>query len=298
MYNYSILSLEVRKARVIYADTLLLVNFSMDFLAVYVTLKLKNGVIRPMRMTLAASIGALWALVVTMLEAYAVNIFGQILMLLGHLVCAALICAVAECERTPRIGQTVTFIAVNVGLGGLMTAIYSIVGRVLDRPALQGIEQNVSSTSVFIIAAAVAGAVSILYGKLRTRALCRKKVKMTLLAFGGEIDFDALCDSGNLLCEPFSGKPVVVLSAKRMEGRLPPRLVCAARDPMDIINLQADGVRLIPAKSVTGGGMMLCFTPERICVEQRQVDAVVAIDTVSEDYDGCDAIIGQALLNI
>ncbi len=298
MYNYSKSVLGVRKSRVIYADTLLLVNFSMDFLAVYITVKLKSGVVRPARMALAAAIGAIWSLVATMLEVYTANIFGRIMMILAHVLCAAIITAVAECARTPSVRQTVTFIAVNVGLGGVMTAMYSLVGKVLGTPVTQGVTDSAASTAVFIIAAAVAGAASLIYGRIRTRSLTRKTVKMTLCAFGNTVSFTALCDSGNFLCEPFSGRPVVVLSAKRMEGRLPEVLIDAARDPMNILKKAVTGLRLIPTSTVTGGGMMLCFTPERICIEERQIEAVAALDVSSEDYDGCDGIIGQTLLNV
>lgn len=298
VYNYTKFSLEVRKARVIYADTLLLVNFSMDFLAIYITVKLKNGVVRPMRMALAAAIGAVWALVVVLFEAYVANIFGQILMLFAHIVCAVVMISVAEGKRTPSIWQAVTFVAVNVSLGGAMTALYSLVGKMLDTSILQNVTNDAASTAVFIIAAAIGGVASLAYGKFRMRSLCQKKLKMTLTAFGDTISFDAMCDSGNLLREPFSGKPVVVLSAKRMEGRLPAKLIEAARDPMNMINLKIEGARLIPTSTVTGSGMMLCFTPERICVEERQIDAVAALDVNSEDYSGCDGIIGQILLNV
>ncbi len=284
--------------RVIYADTLLFVNFSMDFLSLYITVKLIRGIIRPVRMTLAAGIGALWALFSALLELHSANIFGQIIMLVAHLICAAVISAVATGERSPRIMPTVTFLAVNVGLGGIMTALYSTVGAAVGSELLQGASGDTASTVVFVISAAVAGAVSILYGKLRERYLSRKTVGMTLGVLGSTACFEALCDSGNLLLEPFSGKPVVVLSAKRMEGRLPQRLISAAYEPYGILSLQGLGVRLVTMKTVTGSGMMLCFTPEYICVEGRQIDAVVALDTGSDDYGGCDAIIGHTLLNV
>ena len=46
---------------VIYADTLFVVNFSMDFLALYITGKSLHTPIRPGRLALAAALGALFA---------------------------------------------------------------------------------------------------------------------------------------------------------------------------------------------------------------------------------------------
>ena len=87
--------------RAIYADTLLLINFSMDLLSLYITVKLMRGIIRPVRMTRAAGIGALWALASALLELYSANIFGQMMMLIAHLTCAAVISAVAAPIETP-----------------------------------------------------------------------------------------------------------------------------------------------------------------------------------------------------
>ena len=298
MYNYSKSVLEVRKSRVIYADTLLLVNFSMDFLAIYITVKLTRGVVRPIRMASSAAVGAVWALVAELLEVYCTGVFAQILMLIAHLACASLIIAVAQRTSVPNVGQTVTFIAVNIGLGGVMTALYSLVGSVFDTSDLQGVSSDAPSAAVFVVAAAIAGAVSLIYGKFRARSLDRKKVQMTLTVLGNTAAFEALCDSGNFLCEPFSGRPVVILSAKRMEGRLPGELIAAAHDHTKMVDLQECRVRLIPTSTVTGGGMMLCFTPTRMCIEGKAVDAVAAIDLNSEGYGGCDGIVGQTLLNV
>ena len=292
----------MRITRVIYADTLLLVNFSMDFLALYISAKLGSGVIRPIRMAFAASIGAVWALISVLLEAYVTGLFWQILMLLANVICAAVIIAVSLGERTLHLKQTVTFIAVNVGLGGVMTAIYALVGKFAS--GYDGAASAVgdsASAAVFIIAAAFAGVTSIAYARFKKSYGSRKVVAVTVSAFGKTFDLKALSDSGNLLCEPFSGKPVVVLCAKRMEGKLPSELLALSRDTANITELSDDlagKVRLIPTSTVTGGGMMLCFTPDNISVEGCGVDAVAAIDVHNEDFDGCDCIIGQTLLNV
>ena len=302
MYNYHKELLGVRITRVIYADTLLLVNFSMDFLALYISAKLQNGVVRPIKMTFAAIIGAVWALVSVLLESYVSGFFGQIFMLLANFICAVVIVAVSLGVATPRLRQTVTFITVNIGLGGVMTAIYSFVGKFTNRYGeASSVTGDSVSVAVFIVAAIVAGATSIVYARFKKHYECRKVVEVTISAFGKTFDINALCDSGNLLCEPFSGKPVVVLAAKRMVDKLPQELLNLACDTVDLTVLGGDlagKVRLIPTSTVTGGGMMLCFTPDSISVEGGSVDAVAAIDAYSEDYEGCDCIIGQTLLNI
>lgn len=289
-------------ATVIYADSLLIVNFSMDFLALYITVTLMHMVVRPIRMMLAAMLGAAWALTVTLLEPYTATVFWQIVILAADVACAGIMISAATHERTISLKATLTFIAVNIGLGGIMTALYSFVGRV-GNTSLGTLQNGMadSSPGVFIAAALIAGAVSIVYGKFRTRSSSRRHVSITLAAFGRETILTMLSDSGNLLCEPFSGKPVVIISARSMSGVLPRAVLDAAESPERISDLPEElsrKVRLIPASGVMGKGMLLCFIPDRIGVDGSEVDAVAALDIHSGSYDGCDGIIPQILLTV
>lgn len=274
----------------------------MDFLSLYISTRLFAGSVRPWRMALAAVIGAVWALIATIFEAYCTDIFERIFMLVGHVVCAAVITAVSNGERTVKLKHVVSFVAVNVGLGGMMTALYALLGKMLGTSeSAESVLADDASASVFIIAALIAALTSLAYGRYRAGRIARKRVSVTIAAFGRGLTVEAMCDSGNMLREPFSGKPVVILSAKRVGSMLPSELAHAACDPTGIAALP-DGmlgkIRLIPTKTVTGDGMMLSFTPESISIDGNITDAVVALDVNSDGYEGCDAIVGQELLNL
>ena len=67
---------------------------------------------------------------------------------------------------------------------------------------------------------------------------------------------------------------------------------------MDIPSAQNDRIklRLIPISSVSGTDMLLGFIPEKIEIDGSPVDAVVALDTKCDKYDGCDGIIPISLI--
>ncbi len=90
------------------------------------------------------------------------------------------------------------------------------------------------------------------------------------------LELTALVDTGNLLSEPLSGKPVVVVQP----GLLP-----------DI------GNRPVPYRTVGGGGVMMAFAPKAMYVKQRNWRAVDGMVAASENpIAAADAIIGSALL--
>jgi hypothetical protein len=75
-------------------------------------------------------------------------------------------------------------------------------------------------------------------------------------------------DTANLLCDPVGGKPVALLDFSAAEGLLDPAVLAAAKahDTAAIGNLPAEQgrrVRLIPAGTATGRGLLLAVSPDR-----------------------------------
>lgn len=273
----------------------------MDFLALYIAARLLNVPPRPLRLAAGALIGAAFALAAVVTEAYIYGSGWMAAMLLASAVCAVIMCICAFGQKRV-LGAAVTFGAVNIGLGGIMTALYSLVGRISDAFGAMPVSGGPSTSPLlFSVITLVSTAVSLLYGRFRSRSGSKRRINVTVDAFGCEFGAELLCDSGNLLCDPYSGKPVVIISEAFLDGKLPTELINAARMPERIASLTepaAHRVRLIPAGSVTGQGILLGFTPDRLCMEGRELDAVVAIGIGITDFGGADGIIPQTLLTL
>ncbi len=289
-------------ATVIYADSLLIVNFSMDFLALYITFKLSHTKIRPGRMSIACVIGALWSLMIALLEPYTASPFWQIVIFIGAVLCAAVMTSAATGKRTVLPVLTLSYIAVSVGLGGAMTVLYGFMSRGANVSAYrQDYGAADMSPLIFIFAAAAAGTVSLVYGKIRDHKLSREHVTLTLGAYQKSVTLELLSDSGNLLRDPISGKPVIIVSVSKLYGILPVALIDGAMAPDKITAVPDEmlcGARFVPIRSVMGQGIMLCFRPDKLSVDGKDIDALVGIDVNGGEYDGCDGIIPQILLNL
>ncbi|MBQ8249250.1 MAG: sigma-E processing peptidase SpoIIGA [Clostridia bacterium] len=289
------------KTAVVYADSLLVVNFSMDFLTLYICAKLLHINLKPLRLVTAAVIGALWALMVVLLDALVtVPILQVVLILLSGLCAIVMVMTAYNVHGLASLRAALSYASVNVGLGGIMTALYNFIGRIADTLEVSAVSTSPDvSPIMFCFAAVISGAVSLLYGRFRAKTAARRKVSIVMTAFGKETVLDALCDSGNLLREPFGGKPVIIISAEKLSDVLPRDVIKTAKSPGLMAALPPDfshKLRLVPTGSVTGGGMLVCFMPERLTLDGRETDAAVAIDTYTSDYDGCSGIVPQILL--
>ncbi len=273
----------------------------MDYLALYISARLMHVTVRPLRLALSAAIGALYALTAVIAEIYTVHILPQLSLYILGIVCVYIM-AVISFSQVPKeaLKCGLTFIAVSVGLGGVMTALYSTLARFTAVNNITVSESAPeSSPMIFILVALISGAVSLIYGKISERTLKKRKINATVTLFGTDFNLTLLCDSGNMLKEPICGRPVVIVGGETVKDKLPNELCAVFNTPLKAYELPmelARKIRLIPAAGVMGSGIMLGLLPDRMTCGGRELDAVVAIDNSNNKFGGCDGIIPTSLL--
>ena len=110
---------------------------------------------------------------------------------------------------------------------------------------------------------------------------------------GKKTEADGLIDTGNLLKDPLSGKPVICADRRVLRAVLSLEMAQAMEDSQRAAFLppaDACRLRLIPAKTATGHSMLTGFLPDRILIsfvhrggeQHRVVDAVVASTELNE----------------
>ena len=183
-----------------------------------------------------------------------------------------------------------------------MTVIYSFVGRAVSASVPVTNESAADLSPVtFILAALIAGAVSIVYAKLKERSALKRRVVMKISANEKSVFAELMADSGNLLRDPISGKPVIIVSADKLREILPADISDTVKSSewiYEIAKVSPCGFRFVPVRGVMGQGMMPCFCPDKILIDGRQVDALVGAHSGDGDFGGCDGIVPQILLDI
>ncbi len=255
---------------ILYADVLVFLNFALDFLCLVITSRVAARRFVGWRAVLGALFGAVYALasVVFSLSAWI------------HFPAAAILCLISfPFGDAKRFGKVCfVFLMTSAGMGGLISAAYYIGTKKITAAGI-------------ILTAVLFCALWVLYG-----LYCRKKVSTTNMKI--EIKFgtsslvaDVLVDSGNLVTEPFSALPVVILSSSVFPSPL---------DKPDIENSPVP-LRAIPIRTETGLGLLYGFIPDSIELcppfeKRRKVDAVIGIDTDNKDFAGCDGLLPGSLV--
>ncbi len=121
-----------------------------------------------------------------------------------------------------------------------------------------------------------AGALAILC-RVGLRGGGREKVPVTVTYGGRTVRVLALHDTGNALRDPITGETVTVLSPTLGERLGIP--VAALRDPAGAM---LPGMRLIPARTVGGGGLLAAVRCDSVAIGGRAVGKLVAF--AREDF--------------
>ncbi len=279
----------------VYVDLYFLINACMDLLCMMLTASLLHRFVRRWRAILASVLGGLYAVAALLLGLHGITGF---LLDVGIALAMCAIGFAAKGIPFLRFLRTVpVYLLVSVLLGGVMTALYALLNRLqLPLDSLQG---DGVSVWTFALLTAVAGFATAKGGKFlgfsgKTRSM---PVRVTL--FGKERSLRAMVDSGNLLCDPLSGKSVIVAERQALRPLLPPALYRAleSRDPSDWLAdpAYATRIRLIPVHTATSKTVLPALIPERVTVTDHDstydADYLIALTSLGESAKGFDALI-------
>ena len=262
----------------LYVDVLFAINFSMDFLALFLTQMLMNKKIHRLEIIIASIIGAAYGVVELLVNMNVLlNSFINVLV-------SFLICFIAF--KVNKIGKftamLIVFWATSATLGGLMSLLYSFLNKIF----LEYIKNYSYSTALngarFFIIVILSVIFALIFSKIEQSKMNVKEVDVSILYKNQIFKMKGLCDSGNLLTEPFSGKSVILVSNK---------------SPLSKAINQEDELkkRLIPYKTVEKSGLLNGIIPPKILINEIEVSAVVA-PSENDDFSGYDALVPISLI--
>ena len=277
----------------VYVDLYFLVNASMDLLCLAMTASILHRAVKRWRLFLAALLGGGWAVGVLLLGIDgAPGVVPDLLM-------AVLLAAVAFAEKNGRITRLLrdagAYALLSALLGGLMTVLYRFLNR-LELP-LEALQGDGLSAWMFAIFAAVAGFFTLRGGKLFRRSGTVRDVGLEITVDGRTATLRALVDSGNLLTDPLDGRSVVLADPAKLLPCLSPMLAHALEHPESAPPEYARRIRLIPAHSATGEGLLAAFAPDRLVIVTKKdrvtANDLVALSPLGGTAGGYDALIAS-----
>ena len=289
--------------QIIYADVIFLLNFCMNFLALFAAGKILGLKLNPSRLVISSGLGAVYSIFTLFFQPQAVIIPVMVL----NIAVSVLICLIAFKTDThfKFIKALVVFYAACFMLGGGIEALFHLSGF-----SGAGIAPPFQ---LIILMAGICSVIFVFTGRLFKRRANIKEVDLAIGFGGREIKVNAILDTGNLLRDPVSSLPVIIINLnaaanlfdlKTLEfftGDAPSYISRISANTEEMRLIKDLKFKIIPVKSVAGANNILpAFVPGYIkYAKDKQVkkmielNAVVAIDSASgagqkygENYSG------------
>ena len=283
--------------KTVYLDLLFLINFSMDFLCFYISARIISVRFSALRATLAAVIGGVYGVLALFFVPSAPVSF-----LFDALICFFM-CLIVFSKKIGIFFSTIVYFSVSMALGGFMTAIFNLMNRMGFSSLV--VEGDGISVWIFASLALLSGIFTLIGGKSFRRRSSARRAEVSVIYNKRERVFSALVDSGNLLCEPISGRPRIAVDIDAVRGFLPEELIrIAACEKVDVAfaagSRFAKSIRIVPAHTATGERILLGFRAEKIFIDagkgRYDSDAFIVLSHLEAPL-GVAALVPSQLLN-
>lgn len=163
-----------------------------------------------------------------------------------------------------------------------MSVLYSFLNDLLSEYIENYSYEEVYTGARFFIILALAIIASIAFGRIFSKEKSISSVQINVTMEEKEYSLTALCDSGNLLNEPISGKAVILVTEKSELGT-------------KINTIPEIFKRFIPYKSAGGGGMLKGIIPQKIVINEQECSAIIA-PISNTDFAGYEACVPASLI--
>ena len=279
----------------VFVDLLFLINFSMDYLCLFISSKILHRKLKFSKTLLASIVGGAYSVISVFL------IIEPLLSIIIDVFVCLMICAICFAQKNQGFFSLFLsfflFLGVSMMTGGCMTAIFNLLNR-LDLP-LDGLDGDSISTYLFAIVATVAGLICLRHGQIVSRRSSITECSVCIKICNKDLEFKALADSGNLVKDPLSGKTVILLDRNKMSSEID-------ISPIDSFSKGSfsssafRGLRLIPINTAGGKGILTAFEADSITItyqdkkgriKQFNPDSLIALTEIENSAEGYEAII-------
>jgi stage II sporulation protein GA (sporulation sigma-E factor processing peptidase) len=283
--------------QVIYADILFMINFSADYLALYLTGKILCLRPRRIRLILAALIGAIYALPAMLFVRQA----WLLLFLSAAVLCLMVWISFCYTGLRRYLRAILATLLISCLLAGAITLLYRGIAHLTRSLEIEA--DTGGKLLVFLLLSLLSGGIILLANRLAGIGRAGN-VSVTVTVGERRKTLLLLSDNACFLREPLSGKPVIILSVRGAEGLLPTALLEAEEGAIPMLHGN-DRRRYytIPYHTVGGKRLMHGYRPDRIELRERgktkSLSALIGLgDRQTADYQGCDGIIPASLAEL
>lgn len=275
---------------VIYVDLLLLFNLTVHYCLLSSTALLAGVKVRFRRLMAGAMLGSLFSFAI-FLECSVYEFMGMKCIMAILLILAAF----GFHSMHLFIKRILIFLAVNFVYAGAMEAAVGLSPRgMVYRTGVAYFGFDVTAYAFGLLAAFL-----LLKGGLYLLSKRKGVGRMPVFSVRvGEktVSGRGMIDSGNRMCDIYSGKPVMVLSRDLAKQLLSDEMLLFITDGTESKEAANFGhkLRVIPVQTVNGSGILTVFAPDDITLEGKRHPDWMAAVSKEALTENCDAILPAA----
>lgn len=286
----------------IYIDVLVVLNIFVNYFLLLETSFLSKEKTKRIRLLLSSILGGVYSLIILVPKMpLSLSIFLKILFSITIILAAFKIANLKHFFRLFAI-----FFAVNFIFAGIMLAIELLLKPNRLQFNNGAIYIDISALTLTFLTVICYLIVKIISKFSKRNSQENKIVDLTVEFNNKKITGKGLIDTGNSLCDSFSGKPVIVAQYNFVKDILPNelRLYIKSEDKMNV-NLCDEykrKLRLIPFNSVGGGGLLNAFKSDNVEIKTETKSIIVksiyiAVNDANLSNGEYVAILNPELLN-
>ena len=273
----------------IYIDIIIVENLIMNYIILYATGLISKSKISHVRIFLASAIGAIYTIIeyISKLDIYS-NILVKIIL-------SIIIVYVAFYPQNIKkmFKQLILFYLTTFTFGGVATYLIYVL-KPQNIVIKNGMYVGTYVLKVIFIGAIVGTIVLVIAFRFAKNKITKKDMicKVKIKLNGGEIILNSMVDTGNMLKEPLTGNPVVVVEKTALYDLMPKEILNNTESilggdfekiPENIKNEYISRLKIIPFSSLgKQNGMLIGIKPEKLEVineqsEETKDNAVIGI---------------------
>ncbi len=290
---------------VVYGDILFAVNFSIDLLVLSLSGYFLHLRRRLLPLFVSAVLGGVYAVFYLWLSPSPLH--GVVLSALTSLI----LCLIAYFPVGMRtlIRLTLAFYAASFCLGGAVNALYSLLAAIWGTDGLAGVNAVMSGkkAEIFLLYALGSGLLIYVAGRIFSHHERRRCMMLEIEENGRSVKLGGLVDSGNLLRDPLTARPVILVRKRELLPLIHNRvfsLLDSERNGEEELPLSVKRkIRVIPMAGIEGTKTLVGYVPDAILLyppnsdrEKYAAHAMIAIyEGKMRDFGGYAAIVPDCL---
>ncbi len=266
----------------VYGDVLFVINFSMDILSMYISGKILHLDMKKRELIFSCIIGGIYGVLSLLIK----NAFLSVIM---NISVYLLMCFIAfpKVRLSQYIKLCFLFWSVSLLMGGAVTWCYSFIDRFASGAVSSQSPARKMPLYLFLLTVLFCAVSAFITGKIFSKNKDIKDAVVYVLFDGRCVEAHVLVDSGNLLTDPLSGLPVILVTDEKFKA-----VTGESSDTLLQNGKLISKIRFIPASSAGGDTMLYGVVSDVVLKKAKGKEvpykAVIAVCKNSgfADFDG------------